>query len=150
MNEVTLKATYLSLYKKNGRTIFVYKVRGSEEAIERYEAIKGANNRKHEDGSPLYYTTRYFSDNLNLRITINDNIVEDNPQLDKAKAMVESVGGDFGTAMANQMANAMLSQVLGGRAMQASPAPANSQETAEAIQEPENAENVEAKDIGED
>ena len=110
-----MRAKLKNSYKKAGnngtaQTIFVYRVNGTQEEIEKYQELREAEGyyTEDEDGTPLYFTNRYYGDNINLMVTINDNIVVDTTLFDKVQSLAEN--NQF---MREQLAAQMAAQLLG-------------------------------------
>ena len=61
-----------------------------------------------EDGTPLYFTNRYYGDNIQLTVTTNDNIVVDTTLFDKVQSLAEN-----NPFMKDQLAAQMAAQLLG-------------------------------------
>ena len=102
-------------YKKAGsngavNTIFVYRINGTEDEMSKYQELREAEGyyTEDEDGTPLYFTNRYYGDNINLMVTINDNIVVDTTLFDKVQSLA-----DNNPFMREQLAAQMASQLLG-------------------------------------
>ena len=82
-----MKAKLINYYRKSGnRTVFVYKVTGTDTEKEKYvETQKASANRAEwpmdDNGNPLYFSTRPLSNNRNeevpLTITPNGRVVAD-------------------------------------------------------------------------
>lgn len=74
-------------------TIFRYHVSGSEKELEQLEQAQGDNYRLDDTtGKPMYFTTNYVSDNIELNITTNGNVVVDDIELSKLQSMVNNYG----------------------------------------------------------
>jgi hypothetical protein len=97
-----IKAKFDGNYRKLGKngvpfTVFRYTVTGSPEEMEQYKSIQGDNYRADEKtGKPLWFTTRYISDNVSLIITSGDEpkIVADDADFAKIQSLVQSYGAD--------------------------------------------------------
>ncbi len=115
-NETRLKATYQSCYPKYNATkgtvtdVFVYEIKGSPAGLKRYEEVQGDNFRTdNETDVPLYFSTSYFGDNGEIKITQNDKVVANTDQTRKLRSQVDSAGsGKFGDAVAAQAAQMLL------------------------------------------
>jgi len=110
-----MKAKLKNSYKKAGnngtaQTIFVYRVNGTEEELEQYQELREAEGyyTEDEDGAPLYFTNRYYGDNIQLTVTTNDNIVVDTTLFDKVQSLA-----DNNPFMKDQLAAQMAAQLLG-------------------------------------
>jgi hypothetical protein len=100
-----LKAKFHGNYRKNTIvnglpavvTVFRYTVDGSEKELQEYEEIQG-DNFKIEDksGKPLYFTTRYVADNVELLVSENSDgekrIVVDDSEYAKIQSIVDQYG----------------------------------------------------------
>lgn len=110
-----MRAKLKNSYKKAGnngtaQTIFVYRVNGTTEEMEQYQELREAEGyyTEDEDGTPLYFTNRYYGDNIQLTVTTNDNIVVDTTLFDKVQSLAEN-----NPFMKDQLAAQMASQLLG-------------------------------------
>ena len=110
-----MKAKLKNSYKKAGnngtaQTIFVYRVNGTTEELEQYQELREAEGyyTEDEDGTPLYFTNRYYGDNIQLTVTTNDNIVVDTTLFDKVQSLAEN-----NPFMKDQLAAQMAAQLLG-------------------------------------
>jgi len=96
-----LKVKSIRTYKsKAGNPTFVYAVSGEVETLEAYKKAQGSYYREQEDGTPLWFTTRYVGETGDLLITSNGNIVPDMSKLDKQASLVKQYGGNFGDLLA--------------------------------------------------
>ena len=110
-----MRAKLKNSYKKVGtngtvNTIFVYRVNGSEDEVLKYQELREAEGyyTEDEDGTPLYFTNRYYGDNIQLMVTTNDNIVVDTTLFDKVQSLA-----DNNPFMREQLAAQMATQLLG-------------------------------------
>lgn len=96
-----LKATFHGNYKKRTMikgqdtviTVFRYTVSGSAEDIKQYEEAQGDNLViDDKTGKPLYFTTNYISDNVELTITENGKVVVDDSEFAKLKSLIDTYG----------------------------------------------------------
>lgn len=90
-----LKAKLVSSYRKkeSGNVVFRYAVSGNPEDIKAYEEAVGDNLKTDDQtGQPLYFTTRYVSDNIKLLITSEGNVVTDDTELTKMQSLVNQYG----------------------------------------------------------
>jgi hypothetical protein len=98
-----MKVNCIRTYKsKSGNPTFVYTVNGSTEDLVAYKKAQGTYYREQEDGTPLWFTTRYIGEAGDLLITSNGNIVPDMSKLDKQASLVAQYGGNFGDVLAQQ------------------------------------------------
>lgn len=102
---MALKAKFHGNYRKsttvNGVptvvTVFRYTVNGTEEELQQYEEIQGDNYKVDDKtGKPLYFTTRYVMDNVELTISENADgdkrIVVDDSEFAKLQSIVDTYG----------------------------------------------------------
>lgn len=89
--------------------VFRYSVSGSAEEMEAYAKAKGANNRVDEKtGQTLFFSTKYVGDVVDLLILANGDVIIDTSELRKAEAIVASMGGDLGKALAEETARRLM------------------------------------------
>jgi|GEM_PF-5504226 len=88
---------------ENGRKIltakFIYTVDGEEEDVQRYLDIKADEGYDMFDqalGKVLFFTPQFHGNDIELKITTNDNIVVDTSEMDRVKSFVKANGGDWG------------------------------------------------------
>lgn len=110
-----MRAKLKNSYKKAGsngtvNTIFVYRINGTEDEVLKYQELREAEGyyTEDEDGTPLYFTNRYYGDNIQLMVTTNDNIVVDTTLFDKVQSLA-----DNNPFMREQLAAQMAAQLLG-------------------------------------
>jgi hypothetical protein len=96
---MALKAQFHGSYKKYNKltntalTVFRYTVTGSDEELKSYEEIQGDNFvQDDKTGKPLYFTTRYVDDNVELTITENGKVVVDDSEYTKIQSIIDSYG----------------------------------------------------------
>ena len=94
-----LKAQFHGNYKKFNKltnqaiTVFRYTVSGTEEELEQYKDVQGDNFvQDDKTGKPLYFTTRYVADNVELTITDNGKVVVDDSEFTKLQSIVDTYG----------------------------------------------------------
>lgn len=115
-NETRLKATYQSCYPKYNSEkgtvtdVFVYEIKGSPAGLKRYEEVQGDNFRAdNETDVPLYFSTSYFGDNGEVKITQNDKVVANTDSTRKMRSRIDSAGdGKLGDEMAKLAAQILL------------------------------------------
>jgi hypothetical protein len=115
-NETRLKATYQSCYPKYNSEkgtvtdVFVYEIKGSPAGLKRYEEVQGDNFRADKETDiPLYFSTSYFGDNGEVKITQNDKVVANTDSTRKMRSAVDNAGsGKLGDAMAQLAAQILL------------------------------------------
>ncbi len=107
-----MKAEYVGSYrsKNKGVPVFRYEVSGTKEELESYELAQGDNFRKTEDDKPLFFTTRFAGNDVDLIITQNDKVIADMSRFEAAASLAKQYGGDLGAELAKVAA----SQLLGG------------------------------------
>lgn len=103
--KISLQRSYRS---KNGNSTFVYKVNANTTDLAKFKEAQGDYYREDTDGSPLWFTTRCVGNTGTLIITTNGNIVPDMSAFDQAASIAKQYGGDFGQALAQQAAQAIL------------------------------------------
>lgn len=92
-----LTAKLVGNYRKKvtGTLVFRFQVNGTAEEIEQYKTIMGDNLVLDETtGKPLYFTTRYVSDNVKLLVTSENKVVVDDTEIAKLQSLVETYGAD--------------------------------------------------------
>jgi hypothetical protein len=98
---MALTAKFDGSYKKrtnqNGQSVllnvFRYHVNGTEEELKNFEEAQGDNYRTTDETNvPLFFTTNYVSDNVNLIITDKGNVVVDDSDITKIQSMVQTYG----------------------------------------------------------
>lgn len=109
-----MKARKLRSYKKAAKkvgakasTVFVYAVSGSKEELEQFKAAQGDNHRVDDDGTPLWFTTRFAGENAKLIITEN-GVYADMSDYDAAASLAEQFGGNLGAELARAAANKLM------------------------------------------
>jgi len=92
-----LTAKLVGNYRKKvtGTLVFRFQVNGTAEEIQKYKDCMGDNLVTDETtGKPLYFTTRYVSDNIKLLITSENKVVTDDTEIAKLQSLVEQYGPD--------------------------------------------------------
>ena len=92
-----LTAKFQRKYRKQitGTTVFVYQVSGSEKELEQFQTAEGDNYRLDEQtGKPIWFTTRFIDDNIELEITQNNRVVAKDDELSKLQSLVQQYGVD--------------------------------------------------------
>ena len=106
-----MKGKFLRSYvSKAGNDVFVYAVSGTPEQIAAFKTAQGDNIREAEDGTPLYFTTRYSGENISLGINQKGGVFVDNSEFKKANSLVKQYGGNLG----QEMAKAAAAKLIGG------------------------------------
>jgi len=86
---------------KNGNTTFVYAVSGNEESLKAFKDAQGDYYRE-ENGTPLWFTTRFVGERAPLVITSKGRVIADMSEYKKAESLVKQFGGNFGDELARQ------------------------------------------------
>jgi hypothetical protein len=107
--KVKLTRSYKS---KNGNTVFVYTVAGTESQIEAYKAAQGDNYRESDEGVTLWFTTRCIGNAGSLIVTEKGKVVPDMSAFEQAASLAKQYGGNFG----QELARAAVANLLGGSA----------------------------------
>jgi len=124
-----MKFKKLRSYKKVGKngktyTVFVYAVSGTPEQLAKYKALQGDNHRADEDGTPLWFSTRFVGETGAL--VMNDKgVYADMSEFDAAASLADQYGGNLGQELARAAAGKLM-----GNPIQDS-VPATEQKTAE-------------------
>lgn len=106
-----MKIKLIRSYKsKNGNTVFVYAVTGTNAQIEAYKAAQGDQYRESEDGASLWFTTRCVGNSGSLIITAKGKVVPDMSAFEQAASLAKQYGGNFGQELAKMAA----AQLVGG------------------------------------
>ncbi len=104
---IKLSRSYKS---KNGNTVFVYAVTGTQDQLESFATAQGENHRVDEStGTPLWFTTRCVGQSGNLIITSNGKVVPDMSAFDQAASLAAQYGGNFGEQLARMAAEKLMS-----------------------------------------
>lgn len=106
-----MKGKFLRSYRKasSGNNVFVYTVTGTEEQLAQYKEIQKENYVEDDKtGKPLWFSTRYYGDNIDLVITAKGNVVPDTSEFDKAASLASQYGGNLGTEIAKIAAGNLL------------------------------------------
>ena len=99
---VTVKAEILRDYvKSNGNVVFVYRVSGKADAMEAYADAQGSNLREDEDGTPLYFSTKFAGDTCTLLInTDKGTVYPDMSAFRRQASLAKQFGGSLGDKIA--------------------------------------------------
>ena len=98
-----MKATCIRTYRSsNGNPTFVYTVAGSTEELAKFKEIQGSYYREDENANPLWFTTRYCGEQVDLLVTSNGKLAPDMTEYDKQASLVSQYGGNFGDQLAKQ------------------------------------------------
>ena len=112
MLKINLVRSYKKAEGKGGaRTVFVYEVAGSPEAIAAYKKAQGDNFRESEAGAPLWFSTRCVGQNGSLITTQSGKIVADTSKFDEAASLSAQYGGNLGTEIAKHAAAQLMGNV---------------------------------------
>ena len=94
---MALTGKFQRKYRKavTGTTVFVYNISGSEKELEQFQEAEGDNYRLDEQtGKPIWFTTRFIDDNIELEITQNGRVVAKDDDLVKLQSQVQQYGVD--------------------------------------------------------
>lgn len=85
-----LKAKYKSQYRKkgDGKLVFVYTVTGDKKDLDQYKKDKGAFYKETDDKQPLFFTSRFAGQNVELRRTEEKDYVADTTIIDQIVSLV--------------------------------------------------------------
>jgi len=116
-----LKAIFNRQYraKGSGNVVFVFNVTGNEADLAKFKEAQGEFYREDDEKKPLYFTTNYIGDKIDLIITKNNKVMVDDSQIQKAKSLSNSLGGNLGQAIAEVQAK----QILGIKTADLAPEP---------------------------
>ena len=92
-----LKAKLVGSYRKpvTGTKVFRFNVFGTETELQEFEQAQGDNYRVDDTtGKPLWFTTRYTGDSVDLIITKENNVIADDTEMSKLQSLVEQYGAD--------------------------------------------------------
>ena len=92
-----LKAKLVGSYRKpvTGTKVFRFNVFGTEAELQQFETAQADNYRVDETtGKPMWFSTRYVGDNVDLIITSNNQVVADDTEMTKLQSLVEQFGVD--------------------------------------------------------
>lgn len=92
-----LTAKLVGNYRKKvtGKLVFRFQVNGTNDEIQQYKDCMGDNLVCDDTtGKPLYFTTRYVSDNVKLLITSENKVVVDDTEIAKLQSLVDTYGAD--------------------------------------------------------
>ena len=106
-----MNITYVRQYKNDkGNTVFVYAVKGSDKSIKAYKKSQGNFHREDDDGTSLWFTSKFVGKNGILTQSSKGKWFADMSQFEQAQSLVEQFnGGAFGEALAS----AVVSKLLG-------------------------------------
>jgi len=103
-----------SYVSKNGNDVFVYEVQGTKDELAMYKETQAENFREDDvTGTPLFFSTSWMGDNVNLLITSKGNCIIDRSEFKKAASLVKQAGGDFSKSIADSMANSFVANIFG-------------------------------------
>ena len=94
---MSLTAKFQRKYRKavTGTTVFVYNVSGPQASLDQFQEAEGDNFRLDEEtGKPIWFTTRFIDDNIELEITKNGRVVAKDDELSKLASLVSQYGVD--------------------------------------------------------
>ena len=117
-----MKAIKKDSYRKadTGKMMFRYHVTGTKEELKAYAKAQGVHYREddgttnpEDKGKPLFFSNAFVGKTVELGISRKGNVYAKNDELEEMKSAVESVGGDFAQAFANQAAAHVASSFFG-------------------------------------
>jgi hypothetical protein len=94
---MALKAKLVGSYRKpvTGTKVFRFNVFGTESELQQFETAQADNYRVDETtGKPMWFSTRYVGDNVDLIITSSNQVVADDTEMSKLQSLVEQFGAD--------------------------------------------------------
>lgn len=95
-----------------GTVVFVYEVSGSKELLEQYELIQDKNFvADDKTGTPLFFSTRYTGEVIDILITPNDRIVVDTSEFEKLASLANQASGPLAAALASRAADLIMGNV---------------------------------------
>ena len=103
--KITSNRSYVN---ENGNRVFVYKVSGTKDELEKYEAAMGEHFRKDDHGVPLWFTTRSAGPQAELIITPNGKVIADMSAFDHAASLAKQYNGNLGSELAKVAAEKLL------------------------------------------
>jgi hypothetical protein len=99
-----LTAKLSGSYRKavTGTVVFRYNVSGTDAELKQFEDTQGDNFRLDEKtGQPLWFSTRYSGDNVQLVITENNRVVAENSDFVKIQSLVDQYGAETAKLILN-------------------------------------------------
>ena len=103
--KVKLSRSYKS---KNGNTVFVYTVSGTDSQMSDYKTAQGDFYKETPEGVALWFTTRCIGNNGTLVITSKGKIVPDMSAFEQAASIAKQFGGNLGQELARKAAENLL------------------------------------------
>lgn len=115
-----MKGKFAGKYRnKKGTEVFRYLVGGTDAQIAAFEKAQGDFLRKDENsGAPIYFSTKYLGDNINLLITSGGKVAVDDTNIAKVNSLATQYAG---TALGDEFARQGVAMILGE--MKSTPAP---------------------------
>ena len=106
-----MNITKIRQYKnEKGTTVYVYAVKGSDKSIKAYKKSQGNFHREDDDGTSLWFTSKFAGENGILVQSSKGKWFADMSKFEQAQSLVEQFnGGAFGEALAQ----AVVTQLLG-------------------------------------
>ena len=75
--------------------VFRFNVTGTDAELQEFETAQGDNYRLDDvTGKPLWFTTRYTGDTVQLIITKDNNVIADDTEMSKLQSLVEQFGAE--------------------------------------------------------
>lgn len=129
MKKITAK--FLRVFtNKSGNLMAIYAITQiSAEQLAEYKEMKGEFYQE-EDGYPLFFTEHGGADTINITFR-NGKAYVDNSDIQRKQMIAKQFGGDLGKAIADQLAQSLVGDILGTRtapAPQPEPEPENDTE----------------------
>ena len=94
---MALLAKLVGSYRKpvTGTKVFRFNVTGTDAELQEFETAQGDNYRLDDvTGKPLWFTTRYTGDTVQLIITKDNNVIADDTEMSKLQSLVEQFGAE--------------------------------------------------------
>jgi hypothetical protein len=112
-----MKAQFNGQYRnKKGNLTFRFIVTGTEEELAQYKELQGQYYVENDNGEPLYLTTTYVSDSVELKVSSKGTIYADTSEVDKIVSFAKSQGIDLSKGLTDKLMSA-----LGGKTQVAEP-----------------------------
>ena len=106
-----MKARKLNSYRssKSGNIVYRYEVSGTTTELENYKVSQGEKYVESDTtGKPLWFTTRYAGESVNLIITGKGNVIADMSEIEQANSLISQFPGPLGDAIAKATAEKIL------------------------------------------
>lgn len=107
-----MKGIFQKSYKsKNGNTVFVYAVTGSESELVEFAEAQGEHFVEGDNGEALFFTVNYAGNRCDLIITSKGNVIADMSAFDQMSSLAEQYEG---TPLGAELAKAAAQKLIGG------------------------------------